>query len=178
MACIYYTASTLDGFVADDHDGLDWLLSRENDPDGPFGYRAFAESVGALVLGSTTYEWIRVHQPGEWPYQQPTWVLTSRPHAIDATHGVHVFDGAVTDLYPRLVEAAAGKDVWVMGGGTVAAQFVAAGLVDDVVVSYAPCSLGSGARVLPTPSEWRLVDSAVNGEFVCVRWTRPARRVD
>lgn len=61
-----------------------------------------------------------------------------------------------------------------MGGGDAAAQFVAAGLVDEVIVSYAPCSLGAGARLLPVRSEWTLVDSAVNGEFLCGRWVRTA----
>jgi len=43
-----------------------------------------------------------------------------------------------------------------------------------MIVTYAPCSLGSGARLLPTRSEWALVESAVNGDFVCARWTRAA----
>ena len=51
MACIYYTASSLDGFVVDNADSLDWLTSRDVDADGPFGYPAFAKSVGALVMG-------------------------------------------------------------------------------------------------------------------------------
>ena len=74
----------------------------------------------------------------------------------------------------KLVSAAAGKDVWVVGGGAAAAQFVAAGLVDEMIVTYAPCSLGAGARLLPVRSEWKLAESAVNGDFVCARWTRAA----
>jgi dihydrofolate reductase len=75
-------------------------------------------------------------------------------------------------LHPTLVAAADGRDVWVVGGGDVAAQFVAAGLVDEMIVSYAPCTLGKGARVLPMRSEWKLVESAVNAEFICARWAR------
>ena len=83
------------------------------------------------------------------------------------------FSGAVTDLHPELVAAAAGKDVWVVGGGVlVAAQFVQAGLIDEMIVSYAPCSLGGGSRVLPVRSEWALAESAVNGDFVCARWRK------
>jgi dihydrofolate reductase len=58
----------------------------------------------------------------------------------------------------------------VVGGGDVAAQFVAAGLVDEMVLSYAPVSLGSGAPVLPLRSEWTLAQAGVNGDFVCARW--------
>jgi dihydrofolate reductase len=173
MATVYYTASSLDGYIVDDAGSLDWLLSRDIDADGAFGYRAFEKSVGALVMGSATYAWIVENQPGAWPYPQPTWVLTSRTGLVVDGHPVQTFDGDVAQLHPKLVSAAAGLDVWVVGGGDTAAQFVTAGLVDELVVSYAPCSLGAGAAVLPVGSEWRLRESAVNGDFVCARWVRP-----
>jgi len=99
-------------------------------------------------------------------------VRQHRPHIIDEVHPVQTFDGDVADLHPELVSAAAGKDVWVVGGGDVAAQFVSAGLIDQMIVSYAPCSLGGGSRVLPIRSDWTLAESAVNGDFVCARWRR------
>lgn len=170
MACVYYTASSLDGFVVDENDSLDWLTSRHHDATGPFGYEAFAASVGALVMGSATYEWILKDQPGDWMYEQPSWVLTSRPGIVADGHPVETFSGDVEELYPRLADAAGDRDVWLVGGGDVAAQFAAAGLIDQMIVSYAPCSLGAGARVLPTRSEWTLVESATNGDFVCARW--------
>jgi dihydrofolate reductase len=172
MATVYFTASSLDGFVVDDAGSLDWLTSRDVDPGGPFGYEAFAKGVGALAMGSTTYEWLVENQPGDWMYEQPSWVLTHRPEIIADGHPVRTFSGDVTTLHPTLVSAAAGRDVWLMGGGDVAAQFVAAGLVDEMIVSYAPCSLGAGARVLPVRSEWRLTETAVNGDFVCARWLK------
>ena len=113
MATVYYTASSLDGYIVDESDSLDWLTSRNIDPDGPFGYEVFIKSVGALVMGSATYEWVVRNQPGEWMYEQPSWVLTHRRNIIVEGHsGVHVFDGDVRELHPKLVAAAAGKDVW------------------------------------------------------------------
>ena len=106
MATIYYTASSLDGFIVDDADSLDWLTSRDVDPDGPFGYEAFAKSVGALVMGSTTYEWIVRNHPGDWMYEQPSWVLTSRPDIVEAGHPVQTFDGDVAELH---AEAGGGR---------------------------------------------------------------------
>ena len=170
MACVYYTASSVDGFIVDEADSLDWLTSRQVDADGPFGYEDFAKSVGALVMGSATYEWILKNHPGDWMYEQPSWVLTSRPGVVAEEHPVQTFDGDVAELYPRVVEAAADRDVWLVGGGDVAAQFVSAGLVDAMIVTYAPCSLGRGARVLPIRSEWRLTEVGRNGDFVCARW--------
>jgi dihydrofolate reductase len=174
MATVYFTASSLDGFIVDDADSLDWLTSRSVDPEGPFGYEAFAKSVGALAMGSATYEWIVKNHPGDWMYEQPSWVLTSRPDVVEPGHPVQAFDGDVAELHAKLVSAAAGRDVWVVGGGRVAAQFVAAGLIDEMIVSYAPCTLGTGARLLPIRSEWRLQETAVNGDFVCARWIAAA----
>ncbi|MGA5545459.1 dihydrofolate reductase family protein [Mycobacterium sp. NPDC051198] len=172
MKTVYYTASSLDGFIVDTEDSLDWLISRNIDQQGPFGYDEFIKTIGALAMGSSTYEWIVKNQPDEWSYEQPTWVLTRRPEIVAAEHPVQVFSGDVTELHTELVEAAAGKDVWVVGGGQVAAQFVTAGLIDEMIVSYAPCSLGAGSPVLPVRSEWALAESALNGDFVCARWVR------
>ncbi len=172
MKTVYYTASSLDGFIVDKEDSLDWLISRNIDQQGPFGYDEFIKTIGALAMGSSTYEWIVKNQPDEWAYEQPTWVLTHRPEIVAAEHPVQVFSGDVAELHTDLVSAAAGKDVWVVGGGQVAAQFVTAGLIDEMIVSYAPCSLGAGSPVLPVRSEWALAESALNGDFVCARWVR------
>jgi dihydrofolate reductase len=173
VATVYFTASSLDGYIVDQADSLDWLTSRAVDADGPFGYQAFMTDVGALVMGSSTYEWVVKNHPGDWMYEQPSWVLTHRPQIVAEGHPVQVFDGDVGQLHPTLVSAATGKDVWVVGGGQTATQFVTAGLIDEMIVTYAPCSLGGGARLLPMRSEWALVESGVNGEFVCARWRKP-----
>jgi dihydrofolate reductase len=54
----YYTATTLDGFIAGPDNSLDWLFTRKREPDGPLNYDEFIADVGALAMGSTTYEWI------------------------------------------------------------------------------------------------------------------------
>ena len=80
----YYTATTLDGFIADSNNSLDWLFQFDGEEPGG-SYPEFIQHVGALVMGSTTYEWVVGHEklldPGStksWPYHQPTWVMTTR----------------------------------------------------------------------------------------------------
>lgn len=173
MATVYYTAASLDGFVVDTDDSLDWLTSRAIDQAGPFGYDEFIAAVGAVVMGRAPTSGSSAISRGV-DVQPAGVVLTHRPEIVAPDHPVRTFAGDAAGLHPTLVEAAAGKDVWVIGGGEAAAQFVAAGLVDEMIVSYAPCSLGAGARVLPLRSEWALVESGVNGDFVCARWRRAA----
>ncbi|ADT97037.1 MULTISPECIES: dihydrofolate reductase family protein [Mycolicibacterium] len=172
MSTIYYTASSLDGYIVDDHGSLDWLTSRAIDADGPFGIEPFMADIGSLVMGADTYEWILRNHPGEWMYTQPSWVVTHRPDIVAADHPVRTFAGDVVDLHPTLLDAAAGRNVWVVGGGDLARQFAAAGLIDEMIVSYAPCTLGAGSPVLPMRSEWTLQTCAANADFVCAHWRR------
>ncbi len=76
----FYTAMTLDGFLADEHDSLDWLFVQDQDEKGPLNYDEFIKDIGAIVMGATTYEWILRHlaETGEaWPYTIPAWVVSA-----------------------------------------------------------------------------------------------------
>jgi dihydrofolate reductase len=74
-------------------------------------------------------------------------------------------------VHAELVEAAGGKDVWVVGGGDLAGQFARAGLLDEVIVYVAPVTLGAGARLLPHRIELRLEETGRNGDFVVSRYS-------
>jgi dihydrofolate reductase len=166
---VYYTATTLDGFVADEAQTLDWLLSREADAEGPMGYTAFIAGVGALVMGATTYRWVRAHDEG-WPYDQPCWVLTHSPGEPPPGADVRFTADDVGAVHAAAGAAAGDRDVWVVGGGVVAAQFAERGLLDEVVVSIAPVTLGAGRPLLPAHVELRQREVAANGEFACIRY--------
>jgi dihydrofolate reductase len=84
----YYCAASLDGYIAESDDSIDWLTGYHGSYDGegvdqsPMseggGYERFYEGVGALISGSTTYEFVRGHmgEGGSWPYGgKPCWVL-------------------------------------------------------------------------------------------------------
>jgi len=171
---IYNTATTLDGFIATPDHSLDWLLSRQIDRDGPMNHADFEKRVGAIVMGASTYRWVREHEPESWAYSMPAWVLTHsdlEPHpGADIRITAADSPEALRALHAEMVAAAAGRDVWVVGGGDLAGQFADAGLLDEVVVSIAPVTLGAGAPLLPRHVELARTEWAVNGEFVCVRY--------
>lgn len=165
----YYTASTLDGFIADEHHSLDWLLKQDIDREGPMNYDEFIATVGAIVMGSSTYEWVVRHHvdKGEaWFYTQPSWVFTRRDlKGIDGAD-IRFTRADVATVHAEAVEAARGKDIWIVGGGDLAGQFADAGLLDDVLVSFAPVTLGAGAPLLPRRLDLRLRETARNRAFV------------
>ena len=174
MATQYFTASSVDGFIADPDNSLSWLLSRDVDAEGPMSYARFFESVGALAMGATTYGWILEHDVvgdagGPWPYQVPCWVFTHRD--LPRVEGdIRFTRDAVPAVHAELVEAAGGRNVWVVGGGDLAGQFADAGLLDEVWVQYAPVTLGAGAPLLPRRLELRLEEVGRNRDFACARY--------
>ncbi|MGR0219303.1 dihydrofolate reductase family protein [Agromyces sp. ZXT2-6] len=144
----YYVASTLDGFIADEHDDLAWLL-QFGMADFSEHYERFFAGVGALVLGATTYEWV-LREGGGWPYGSlPTWVLTHRDLPVPDGADIRFVSGDAGAVADAAVVAAAGRNVWVVGGGPVAAQFLEAGRLDEVLVTYMPVALGRGRPLLP-----------------------------
>ena len=149
----YYVASTVDGFIADKNDRLDWLLQ--------FGFDAFRESydafladVGALVMGATTYEFILRQDPDHWDYaDRPTWVLTHRDlPRIPGGNITFTSDTDIAQLHASVLDGADGKNAWIIGGGNVAAQFANLGLIDELVITVMPIVLGSGKPLLPIGS--------------------------
>lgn len=153
----YLVAASLDGFIADEHDDLSWLLELDGeDENNP--YPGFIEGVGALAMGATTYEWIRRHHPGEWVYEQPAWVFTHRDLEPLPGRDIRFTDAPVADVHAEMSRAAAGKDLWLVGGGELVGQFLDAGLLDELWVSVTPVTLGAGAPLLPRRSGLRLLD--------------------
>lgn len=110
---IYYTASTLNGFLADDTDSLDWLFVVEQATDA---FPAFIADIGVIVQGSTTYEWVVTHEdliahPEKWPAfygPRPNWVFTTRELPTVAGADVRFASGSVIDAWPAIAAAAGG----------------------------------------------------------------------
>lgn len=149
MKTLYYTATSLDGYIADPNHSLDWLFQfGGEDPS----YRDFIANVGAIVMGSSTYEWILKHdtfadpeKPKPWTYKQPTWIFTSRSLKTIPEADIRFVKGDVRAVYQEMREAAAGKNIWVVGGGHLAAQFHEHGLLDEMIITIAPVILAAGA---------------------------------
>lgn len=154
MKTQYYTAASLDGFIADSQNSLDWLFQFGEAEGG--SYPDFIRDVGAIAMGSTTYEWILNHHidegadhPRGWAYEQPTWVFTSRRLAAVKGADIRFVSGDVLPVYEQMLSRAGDKNIWLVGGGDLVGQFHDQGLLDEVIVTIASVTLGSGAPLLP-----------------------------
>ena len=184
----YYTATSIDGFIADADNSLDWLFAVDSSAeDGPQSeeYPTFMADVGALAMGSTTYRWIADHtgfldDPAKWEYTIPTWVFSSRDLPVPEGPDIRLVRGDVRPVHAEMAAAAGGKNLWLVGGGELVGQFHDAGLLDELILGVAPVFLGAGAPLLPrriTSAELRLTDVTRFGEtFVTLRYavSRPS----
>jgi dihydrofolate reductase len=150
----YYTACSLDGFIATEDDSLEWLFQLGDIAET--GYPEFIRGVGALAMGSSTYEWMLPHfaKQGEdasskWPYKQPCWVFSSRELSAISGVELHYVRGDVRPIYDQMRAAANGKNIWLVGGGELVGQFYDAGLLDELIIQLGSVTLGSGKPLLP-----------------------------
>lgn len=154
MKTQYFTATSLDGFIATEDDSLDWLF-----PLGDLNassYPAFIANVGALAMGSATYEWmvrnaekVAAETGSTWPYAQPAWIFSSRKLPTIEGGNIRFVNGDVRHAHAAMRAAAGTQNIWIVGGGDLAGQFYDAGLLDELVVQVGSATLGKGKPLFP-----------------------------
>jgi dihydrofolate reductase len=167
---------TLDGFLADADNSLDWLFEVAGDADHAEQFATFFADIGAMAMGATTYEWVLEHEkvlddPQKWRAfygDVPLWVFSHRDLPGVPGADVRITQDDVADVHAKMVAAAGAKDIWLLGGGDLVGQFADRGLLDELQLSVAPVTLGSGAPLLPRrllASDLELIRLERNGQF-------------
>lgn len=154
MKTQYFTATSLDGFIATENDSLDWLFPLVNLNDS--SYPQFIEDVGALAMGSATYEWmirhgdqVAVQSGSAWPYSQPAWIFSTRKLPLIENANLRFVNGDVRAAHAQMRAEAGSKNIWIVGGGELAGQFYDAGLLDELVIQVGSATLGKGKPLFP-----------------------------
>lgn len=150
----YFTATTLDGFIATEDDSLEWLFPLGDLDDS--SYPEFIAEVGALAMGSATYEWIvrnaemvSAETGSAWPYTQPAWIFSSRTLPVIDGAALQFVQGDVRQVHEQMRAAAGSKNIWIVGGGDLAGQFYDAGLLDELIIQIGSVTLGKGKPLFP-----------------------------
>jgi dihydrofolate reductase len=154
MKTQYYTATSLDGFIATEDDSLEWLFGLGDISNS--SYPKFIAEVGALAMGSTTYQWMIRHADkvaaetgSSWPYTQPAWVFTTRKLPAIEGASIQFASGDVRHAHAEMKSAAGAKNIWIVGGGDLAGQFYDAGLLDELIIQIGSATLGRGKALFP-----------------------------
>jgi dihydrofolate reductase len=159
----YYTATSADGFIADEANSLDWLFVV--DRSGPDRFKEFFAGVGAMCMGATTYEWVLEHErllehPEKWKAyygDTPCWVFTHRRLPAIAGADLTFVSGDVAPVHDAMLAAAKNRNVWLVGGGELVGAFADQDRLDEIIMGVCPVFLGRGAPLLPR----RLLSSRV-----------------
>lgn len=172
MKTQYYTATSINGYLADENNSVDWLFQFGEIESMKDHYPRFIKQVGALAMGSTTYEWILEHEnllknPDKWPYEIPAWVFSTRKLPVINGADIRFVRGDVVPVHSEMAEAAGGKNVWLVGGGDLVGQFHDQGLLDEIILTIVPVMLRSGAPLLArniTTPPLKLIDVQKHGD--------------
>jgi dihydrofolate reductase len=149
-------AVSLDGYIAESDGGVEFL---EKYPIEEFNFDAFVADIGALIIGSTSYE-----QAVGWGWQwgdRPTMVLTTRTD-LEVPDGANItFASTPTAEAIRSFSAITPKRLWVFGGGRVVTEGLKGGVIDTLDITVMPEALGSGVPLFAEPCTiaMNLVDS-------------------
>ncbi len=153
----YFTATSIDGYIADQDNSLDWLFQAHDDAHGEGRWESFIGAVGAMAMGATTYEWVLEHEkllddPAKWHEfygDIPCWVFTHRELPAIPNADIRFVQGDVRPVHEEMTAAAGGQNIWLVGGGELVGRFADEGLLDEIQLHVAPVTLGAGAPLLP-----------------------------
>lgn len=141
-----YIATSLDGFIATPDENLDWLTQQPDMDLGEHDYRNFIKTIGTVVMGRATYDWIERY-PGAWEYDgKRVIVVTSRP--IDNPKGELETSADI----PALIAELRGEDhgnVWMLGGGRLQMEFMERGALDEIEIYVISEIIGGGIPLFP-----------------------------
>jgi len=141
-----FIAMSLDGYIADNKGGVDWLNGQGNDDDNIDTYSEFAKTIDTILMGWNTYHQIITElSPQEWVYNEfTTYVITHNEHT--SSEKIRFVNINPVDLAKRLKEEN-GKDIWVCGGANLVQQLINENLIDNYYITVIPTLLGSGIRL-------------------------------
>lgn len=153
----FYGAMSLDGYLADEHDDLQWLLT--TDLAGHSTYDQFESQIDTLVMGRHTYDETK-KMLGDAPfYPNKTTLVLSHTRTGQWPNGRYVSGDPAQII--RQLRQTSGSGIWIVGGGQLVATLLTADLIDELWVQVAPVLLGHGKRLFE-PGDYRQRLTLVN----------------
>ncbi len=167
MHASVFIACSLDGYIADKANDLQWLISVPNASGSDFGNKEFVNSVDCLLMGRNTFEFIVGF--GQWPYEKPVFVASTSLKAPPAGYEdkIVVVSGTPAELLAT-IEQRGCRSVYVDGGALIT-RFLEDDLIDDMIITRTPQLLGAGYPLfgaLPRGSIWKKTSSHEPNDYL------------
>ncbi|MEM9643467.1 MAG: dihydrofolate reductase family protein [Planctomycetota bacterium] len=146
MANTVFIATSLDGFISDKEDRLDWQHAIPNPNGLDFGHGELINRIDAIVMGRKTFETVCGFD-GPWPYSKPVFVwsrtLSTLPEPMEGD--VRLISGTPAAIQTKLLLE--GHQNLYIDGGTTIQSFLTEDLVDEMIITVLPVLLGGGSRL-------------------------------
>ncbi|GAB2645602.1 dihydrofolate reductase family protein [Vibrio panuliri] len=179
MSNIVYIATSIDGYIADKNNQLDWLhdTPNPNTTGSDFGFANFMDQIDALVMGRNTFEMVASFDC-DWPYSKPVFVLSNTLSSVPSDYQDKVFliKGELTQVVSELNQK--GYQRLYIDGGKTVQSFLEQDLIDEMIITTIPVLLGGGVPLfgdLVAPLKFtnvsteRWLDCLVQSRFVRLR---------
>lgn len=149
MKNIVYIATSLDGYIADENGGLEWLELVPNPSGDDMGFNQFISGIDAIVMGRNTYE-VVLSFGIDWPYVKPVFVLSHSLKSIpdELTDKVEIITGNPKEI-TKLLNGRGYKNLYIDGGKTIQ-DFLRHDLISELYITTIPVLLGGGVRLFDT----------------------------
>jgi dihydrofolate reductase len=145
---ILYIATTLDGKIARKDGSLDWLNELANQNNTDHGYGKFLSSIGTTIMGRNTYKEI-LGFGVEWPYiGMNSYIVTTDNDFKSSTPDTFIVSSNLTEFVIELKKKNE-KDIWLIGGGKLIASFLKYDLLDSMILTLIPTTIGEGIPLFP-----------------------------
>lgn len=146
-----YVATSIDGYIADKTGGLDWLSGFPITTEFNYGYGEFFDSVDTVIMGGKTYRDI-LNMDIIYPYKnKATYVITRNNTALSAKQVYFISENIIGNI--SKLQTSKGKDIWLVGGGEIVSLFLDYELIDELILTLIPITLGTGIPLFPKHSK-------------------------
>lgn len=158
-----FIATSLDGFIADENGGIDWLHTIPNPNGDDMGYEHFISNIDALIMGRNTFETVCSFDI-EWPYEKPVFVLSNSLDKIPRKYEDHaqLVKGQLKDVVSQIHQL--GHHNLYIDGGTTIQNFLKEDLIDEMTITLIPILLGTGIPLfsaLEKPLNFECAESTI-----------------
>ena len=163
---------SLDGYIARRDGSVDFLFMPKDYSMAPFFAR-----IDTAIMGRKTYA-AGLEMGGSFTGGLAYYVF-SRSKPAGNAKGV-AFVNQSPAAFVRQLRKRPGKDIWLMGGGELAREFLKADLVDELYIGIVPVLLGEGIPLFPSGFPQRDFALVENKTFsrglIALKYTRARAR--
>ncbi len=162
---VLYIAMSLDGYIAGEEGELDFL-SDFGEVD--LGYDAFDARIDTVVMGSHTYlQVVNELSPDMWVYAGKSTLVATSQDLPEDENVEFVKNGIVARVLRE--QQKPGKDIWLVGGGVLASEFIERNLIDEYIITVMPVIHGGGIPLFlggHEPLGLKLVGTKTHGNVI------------